>query len=86
MKLCYVDFLHVLILILYLIKKMLSLGDIIKDCVRVYNTYFRNSRIKFITRQANEVAHVLTRVATSLASFHHFIDVPICIGNIFNNE
>ncbi|CAJ2636114.1 unnamed protein product [Trifolium pratense] len=63
-----------------------ELGDIIKDCVRVYNTYFRNSRIEFIRRQANEVAHALARVATSLASFHLFIDVPICIGNIVNNE
>jgi hypothetical protein len=63
-----------------------ELGDIIQDCVHVYNTYFRNSRIEFIRRQANEVAHVLARVATSLASFHLFIDVPLCIGNIVNNE
>jgi hypothetical protein len=39
----------------------------------------RNSRIEFIRRHANEVAHVLARVATSLASFHLFIDVSLCI-------
>jgi ribonuclease HI len=63
-----------------------ELGDIIKDCVRVYNNYFRNSRIEFIRKQANEVAYVLARIATSLTSFHLFIDVPLCIGNIINNE
>jgi ribonuclease HI len=63
-----------------------ELGDIIKDCVRVYNTHFKNSRIEFIRRQANEVAHVLARVATSIASFHLFIDVLICIRQIINNE
>jgi hypothetical protein len=52
----------------------------------MFNTHFRNSRVEFIRRQANEVAHVLVREATSLASFHIFIDVPLCIRDIIMNE
>ncbi|GAU35225.1 hypothetical protein TSUD_205010 [Trifolium subterraneum] len=63
-----------------------ELGDIIKDCRTMFNTHFRNSRVEFIRRQANEVAHVLAREATSLASFHIFIDVPLCIRDIIMNE
>jgi hypothetical protein len=33
-----------------------------------------NSHVKFIRRQANEVAHRLAREATSLANFHIFIN------------
>ncbi|XP_045831441.1 uncharacterized protein LOC123922796 [Trifolium pratense] len=63
-----------------------ELGDVIRDCVRLHKTYFRNSSVEFIRRQANEVAHALARVATSIASFHLFIDIPTCIVNILNNE
>ncbi|CAJ2641086.1 unnamed protein product [Trifolium pratense] len=63
-----------------------ELGDIIKDCRTMFNTHFRNSRVEYIRRQANEVAHVLAREATSLASFHIFIDVPLCIRDIIMNE
>jgi ribonuclease HI len=56
-----------------------GLGDIIRDCVRLHKTYFRNSNVEFIRRQPNEVAHVLARVVTSTASFHIFIDIPTCI-------
>ncbi|CAJ2637113.1 unnamed protein product [Trifolium pratense] len=63
-----------------------ELGDVIRDCVRLHKTYFRNSSVEFIRRQANEVAHALARVATSIASFHLFIDILTCIVNILNNE
>jgi hypothetical protein len=45
-------------------------------------TNFVNSDVKFIRRQANEVAHKLARVALSLASFHIFSDIPTCIYDI----
>ncbi|CAJ2636059.1 unnamed protein product [Trifolium pratense] len=45
-----------------------------------------NSDVKFIRRQANEVAHRLAGAATSLASFHNFITIPSCIYNIIINE
>jgi ribonuclease HI len=62
-----------------------ELGDIIRDCVRLHKTYFRNSSVEFIRRQANKVAHILARVVTSIASLHLFIDIPTCIVNFLNN-
>jgi hypothetical protein len=36
-------------------------GNIIKYCKNVCYSYFTNSRVEFIMRQSNEVAHVLTK-------------------------
>jgi hypothetical protein len=47
-------------------------------------TNFVNSDVKFIRRQANEVAHKLARVALSLASFHIFSDIPTYIYDIYD--
>jgi hypothetical protein len=63
-----------------------ELGDAIKECQYVHNTYFKNSCIEFVRRQGNEVAHVLATVAPSLHSFYIFTDVPTCIHTIINNE
>jgi hypothetical protein len=41
-----------------------------------------NSYVKFIRRKTNEVAPNLARVATSLVSFHNFIDILTCIYDI----
>jgi ribonuclease HI len=62
------------------------LGDIIKDCKNVFYSYFTNSHVEFIRRQANEVAHNLAKVAPCLASFHIFTDIPTCIQNLIINE
>jgi ribonuclease HI len=62
-----------------------DLGAILSDCRLILATSL-NSHVKFIRRQANEVAHILARVATSLASFHNFIDIPTCMYNIIINE
>ncbi|XP_058776565.1 uncharacterized protein LOC131650878 [Vicia villosa] len=51
-------------------------GAIVDDCRRLITLSLRNSHVKFVRRQANEVAHALTRVAPSLASFHNFTDIP----------
>jgi hypothetical protein len=53
-----------------------ELGDIIRDCVRLHKIYFRNFSVEY----------ALAWVATSIASFHLFIDIPTCIVNILNNE
>jgi ribonuclease HI len=61
-------------------------GDIIKDCKNVFHSYFTNSRVEFIRRQANEVAHCLAKAAPCLASFHVFTDIPTCIQNLIINK
>ncbi|MCI22711.1 pentatricopeptide repeat-containing protein, partial [Trifolium medium] len=53
-----------------------DLGDILSDCRTILATSLVNSHVKFIRRQANDVAHKLARVATAQASFHNFIDIP----------
>jgi ribonuclease HI len=63
-----------------------ELGDILRDCRFILTTSLVNSHVKFIRRQANEVAHRLAREATSLASFHIFINIPTCIYDIILNE
>ncbi|GAU29840.1 hypothetical protein TSUD_223860 [Trifolium subterraneum] len=63
-----------------------DLRDILRDCTVILATNLVNSHVKFIRRQANEVAHRLARAATSLASFHIFIDIPTCIYDIIMNE
>ncbi|MCH95758.1 cytochrome P450, partial [Trifolium medium] len=50
-------------------------GDILRDCRNVLATNLVNSHVKFIRRQANEVAHRLAPEATFLASFLIFIDI-----------
>jgi hypothetical protein len=54
-----------------------ELGDVIKNCQRMHASYFPNSSVEFIRRQANEVAHTLAKTASSLASFHLHINTLI---------
>ncbi|XP_058778870.1 uncharacterized protein LOC131652897 [Vicia villosa] len=61
-------------------------GAITGECNRLMALLFRNSHVKFVRRQANEVAHALARVAPSFASFHNFLEIPTCIQNIVINE
>lgn len=67
-------------------QNLLEFGEIIKECKRLLARYFMKSHVKFIGRQANEVAHALPRVAPSLASFHNFIDIPTCIQQVLIND
>ncbi|CAJ2668641.1 unnamed protein product [Trifolium pratense] len=55
-----------------------DLGAILHDCRNILASNLVNSDVKFIRRQANEVAHRLAGAATSLASFHNFITIPSC--------
>jgi hypothetical protein len=63
-----------------------DLGAILNNCRTILASSFVNSHVKFIRRQANEVAHRLAGAAPSLASFHNFIDIPTCIYDIIINE
>jgi hypothetical protein len=63
-----------------------DLGAILNDCRTIFASSFVNSYDKFIRKQANKVAHRLAGAATSLTSFHNFIDIPTCIYNIIINE
>jgi len=43
-------------------------GYIISSCRSLFCSFFSNSRVEFVRRQANAVAHALAREATLLAS------------------
>jgi len=61
-------------------------GCIITSCRSFFRNFFSNSRVEFIRRQANEVAHALAREATSLASPTIYYDIPTCIETLIINE
>jgi hypothetical protein len=53
-----------------------DLGVILNYFRSMLAATFVNSDVKFIRRQTNKVAHKLARVASSLANFHTFSDIP----------
>jgi len=59
---------------------------IINECSRLLCTDLTNTYVKFIRRQANKMAHSLTREAPSEASFCIFYNIPTCIETIPLNE
>lgn len=63
-----------------------DLGAIIRECRTTFSSFFTNSRVEFIRRQANEVAHRLARAATFYASIHYFTVLPDCIQDVLINE
>jgi len=52
---------------------------VLLDCKHTYFSYFENSPVEFNQREVNKVAHTLAIMATSLASFNIFIDIPTYI-------
>jgi hypothetical protein len=61
-------------------------GHVLSTARSLFSSSFTNSRVEFNRRQANEVAHVLARVAPFSASPTIYIDVPHCIEQIIINE
>jgi hypothetical protein len=59
---------------------------VIQDCRRLLASDLVTSDVRFIRRQANEVAHRFARVASRHASFHIHIRIPSCISTIIMNE
>jgi hypothetical protein len=58
---------------------------IIDICTTSLRTY-QNLKISFIRRQANSVAHLLTRTSLSYASFHIHDHIPSCIETVITDE
>jgi len=61
-------------------------GCIISSCRYLFSSFFTNSRVEFVRRQANEVAHVLAGEATLLASPVVYFYIPNCIEPLIINE
>jgi ribonuclease HI len=61
-------------------------GEIISHCKRLYRSFYVNSSVEFIRRQANEVAHSLAKAATYIASPQVLVDIPNYIEHILINE
>jgi len=59
---------------------------IIHNCKTIFEQYYVNSSVEFVRRQANEEAHRLAKMATSLASFQILVEIPDCIEHILINE
>jgi hypothetical protein len=60
--------------------------DIIRHYRFLFSTYYEHFSVECIRRQANEVVHVLTKAATSLASFQLMVEIPHYIEHILSNE
>jgi len=61
-------------------------GCIISFCCSLFGSTFVNSRVEFVRRQANGVAHALAREATLLASPVIYYDIPDYIETLIINE
>jgi ribonuclease HI len=61
-------------------------GQLMSATRGLFTSSFTNSRVEFNRRQANEVAHVLARVAPFSASPTIYIDVPHCIEQFIIND
>jgi len=61
-------------------------GCIITSCRILFHNLFSNSRVEFVRRQANGVAHTLAREATRSASPATYYDIPACIETLIINE
>jgi hypothetical protein len=55
-------------------------------CKLIFSTYYRNSSVEFVRRQANEVAHNLAKAATLSTSFQVLVDALNCIEHTLINE
>jgi len=61
-------------------------GSIMDSSIQLCSSYSTNSHVEFIRRQTNEVAHELTKAATSSTSFRIFNEIPTCITDLIFNE
>jgi hypothetical protein len=63
-----------------------DLGNIITASRTLLFSKFVNSRVEFVTRQANVVAHTLAGEATFLASSTTYFIIPRCIETLIIND
>ena len=59
---------------------------IINDCRQLLGSELTNSDVKFIKRQANNVAHSLAKEAPHNAHLHIYHNTPHCISTLISNE
>jgi len=60
--------------------------NIISHCKSLCTIFYENSRVEFVQRQANEVAHSLAKAALLSASFQIWVEIPECIEHILISE
>jgi len=65
---------------------MSEFGCIITSCRSLFSHLFSNSRVEFVRRQANGVAHALARDTTLLASPAIYYEIPSYIESLIINE
>jgi hypothetical protein len=63
-----------------------KVGNIITASRSLLSSKFANSRVEFVWRQANVVAHTLAGEATFLASPAIYFHIPNCIETLITNE
>jgi len=61
-------------------------GCIITSCRSLFSHLFSNSRVEFVRRQANRVAHALARNTTFLTSSAVYYKIPNCIESLIINK
>jgi len=61
-------------------------GCIISSFRSLFHNLFSNSRVEFVRRQADAVAHTLAREATRSTNPAVYYDIPTCIETIIINE
>jgi hypothetical protein len=64
---------------IYRTQSGVSEFSVLSKCIHMLGTDLMNSDVKFIRRQANEVAHSLTKMALSKASFRIHYNISSCI-------
>jgi hypothetical protein len=55
-------------------------------CKSLFSQFYNNSRVEFVRRQSNEVAHSLSKAAIYLASPQILVDIPHCVEHFLINE
>lgn len=65
---------------------MSEFGIIISSCRSLFRSSFANSRVEFVRRQANGVAHSLAREAALHASPTTYFIIPSCIESLIITE
>ncbi|XP_024631302.1 uncharacterized protein [Medicago truncatula] len=61
-------------------------GHIVEASRSMFHSKFSNSRVEFVRRQANVVAHILARETTLIASAVVYYAIPNCIESSIINE
>jgi len=67
-------------------EDIFELGNITTTSGVLLSSKFNNSRVEFVRRQANVVAHTLTGESTFLVSPLAYFHISLCIETLIINE